>query len=540
MYGAVIGHFHAHSLLYGVLVVTLVPAYLILHQLVLKPRFFSTLRNVPGPPLADPILSHFETIIQCESGIPMREWAKQYGPVVRTVGPVGRERLMFMKPEALHQILVKDWLDYPRPRFLRNLFELVTGYGLLTVTGDEHRQMRKAMNPAFSVPHLIAQTGMLYGPIYELIDILGNELDSTETGAKILPMYDWLSKATLDIICETAFGYKTDSLRNPHNELAEAYERLKDLQSGVNLGRAMFLMSIPGLTRLFNSEWAYNHRHWFEKAEFLSPVSPLIESMHTIRVISTRMLEEKVKESIELSSDTEAKRDFMSILVRARRAELADDKSNYAMSDEAMKNQVLTFLGAGHETTASGLTWALWLLANDPQSQRRLREEVTSVITVNPSLDYRTLRDLKWLNCVVMEGLRVLPPVPVAVRVAAKTGHIQDTLVPEGTMIYIPIRALNTWKATWGEDAEEFRPSRWLELPKEYDPTFALFSFITGPHACIGRNMSIIEMKAVLACLIANFEFEPAYPGQTIKPEATITMKPTDGMPLRLRRVVHA
>lgn len=107
--------------------------------------------------------------------MPQMRWVKEYGSVVRTVGPVGLERIMFTKPEALHRILVTEWLDNPRvrpliclrflrginhlpkPAFMRHFLALVTGYGLLTVTGNEHKQMRKAMNPAFSIPNLTAR-----------------------------------------------------------------------------------------------------------------------------------------------------------------------------------------------------------------------------------------------------------------------------------------------------------------------------------------------------------------------------------------------
>lgn len=88
--------------------------YKAVHRLYLWPRFLSPLKNVPGPPLGNIFVGQSPTIIKNETGIPQREWVKQYGPVVRIVGPVGIERLIFMKPEALHQILVKDWLDYPR------------------------------------------------------------------------------------------------------------------------------------------------------------------------------------------------------------------------------------------------------------------------------------------------------------------------------------------------------------------------------------------------------------------------------------------
>ncbi|GLB37392.1 putative cytochrome p450 [Lyophyllum shimeji] len=528
-----------HNLSLALLVLSGTGAYLIFHRLILYPYFLSPVRHLPGPPLGHPIYGQFPAIINGEAGIPQREWVKEHGPVVRAVGPIGIERLIFMKPEALHKILVSDWVDYPRPGFMRDILGLTAGFGLLTVTGNEHKQMRKFMNPAFSIPSLMAQTDMYYDPIESLINTLQSQIASEthpEDGKEFM-MYEWMSKVTLDIICETAFGYRTDSLHNPHNELAEAYEKLLNMQSGRNLARFIAIMVIPGVTRFLQSEWAYRHRHWFTYFESLAPIAVLLDSMHRIKQISATILAEKMRDSPVTSSDTEAKRDVMSLLVRARKADMEKDKGAYAMSDNAIMEQVLTFLGAGHETTASGLAWTLWLLANDQESQARLRDEVTPLLADNPRPDYRSLKDLRWLDCVVMESLRVLPPVPMTFRSAEKTDYIDGVLVPKGTIFYIPIRVVNTWKAMWGEDAEEFRPSRWLNLPKAYNPSSSVLTFIAGPHACIGKTMAIIEMKAVLASLIANFEFEPAYAGQVAQPTAAVTMKPKDNMPLRVRRV---
>ncbi|EKM75454.1 hypothetical protein AGABI1DRAFT_132240 [Agaricus bisporus var. burnettii JB137-S8] len=509
--------------------------YLAVHRLIIWPYLLSPLRHLPGPPTGHLLFGQSRLILKSEPGIPQREWVKEYGPVVRLVGPVGIERLIFTNPEVLQQILVKDWLQYPRPGFLRHILGLVAGYGLLTVTGDEHRQMRRAMNPAFSIPNLMSQTYMYWESIDGLVELLKTEVGSTPEG-KVVQIYDWMSKVTLDIICETAFGYKADTLHNPHNELSVAYEKLIALQSGPNIARLILLMVIPGSPRFLASKWAYRHRELFDYLPtFFYGISTLVGSMYKIRRLSKQLLQDKLQEAAHVS-DIDAKRDIMSILVRAQKAE-KEGRDGYKMTDQAMMDQVLTFLGAGHETTASGLTWTLWLLANDKESQRKLREELRPVMADNPHPDYRTLKDLKWLDCVVMESMRVMPPVPLTVRIAKETGVIDGIVIPKGTMFYIPIRVVNTWKVIWGEDAEEYHPERWLNLPKTYNSMFSLLSFIAGPHACIGKTMAINEMKAVLSGLIVNFEFEPAYEGQKAKPAAAITMKPTDGMPLRVRRV---
>src|SRR6188768_4488010 len=102
----------------------------LLYRLVLYPRFFSPLRHIPGPPLGHPITGQFGAILRGEAGIPQREWVKQYGPVVRVVGPVGIERLIFMTPEAIHKILVSDWVEYPRVRLISFPYSFLTLHSL--------------------------------------------------------------------------------------------------------------------------------------------------------------------------------------------------------------------------------------------------------------------------------------------------------------------------------------------------------------------------------------------------------------------------
>ncbi|KAI0259303.1 cytochrome P450 [Gloeopeniophorella convolvens] len=483
----------------------------------LYPRYFSPLRGVPGPPLAGWLLGHFPELTFGEPGV-------KYGPVVRLVGPVGRERIVLLEPQALQRMLVADWIDFPRPKFLRDILGLVAGYGLLTVTGDEHRQMRRAMNPAFSIPSLMAQTDMYFDSTETLVDLIKEQLDRLPDPSKgtVMKMYPWMSKVTLDIICDAAFGYHSNSLRDPHNELATAYEDLIDLQSGLNLARFSALVSIPGMPALLQSALGHRIRNAFLPFRpILGPAATLIDTTHRIRAVSRAILAEKLADAAALGAeDTSTKKDIMSLLVRARRGA----KGAHALSDNALVDQVLTFLGAGHETTASGLSWTLFLLATHPAAQAELRAEVAPIFAAHAARpDYRALKDLKVLDSVVMESLRLLPPVPMTLREAARGGWLEGTYVPRGTLFQIPIRAINTWAPTWGPDAEAFRPARWLDGSA---PARAggMLSFLAGPHACIGRTMSISEMKAVLAALVAHFAFAPAREGQVARPTAAVTM----------------
>ncbi|KAF7776585.1 hypothetical protein Agabi119p4_4978 [Agaricus bisporus var. burnettii] len=486
------------------LVAYLAVAYLFcatFYRLVLRPYFLSPLCSLPGPPSENIFMGDYREMVVHEPHQALGKWAKRYGAAVHMVGPLGVERLMILKPEALHHIMAKDWLQYPRPAFLRNILGLVSGYGLLTATGDEHRQIRKALNPAFTLSNLMAQSDMYWESIDGLVELLEAKSEVVENGA-VISVYEWMSKVTLDILCETAFGYKADTLHDPHNELGLAYHKFAGLQTATNFFKLMVGMTVlPGFPCLLASNWAYRNRKVFDYIPLLSGLSTMIGSLYEIRRISKKLLDEKLREA-DFASNEDGKRDVMSVLTRARKAEEQNISPGcYGMNEQVMIDQVasLTVLGAGHGTIAAGLTWALWLLANHKESQKKLRQELEPLMGSGSRPDFRELKDLKWLDCVVMESLRVMPPVPVTVRIAKETGTVDGIVIPQGTLIYIPIRAVNTCTATWGEDAEEFCPERWLNLPKAYHPSYSFLSFFAGPHTCIGKTMAIYEMKAILA-----------------------------------------
>jgi cytochrome P450 len=170
-------------------------------------------------------------------------------------------------------------------------------------------------------------------------------------------MFCVVGKVTLDIICDTAFGYKTDCLHNPANELAVAFEQLLDLQSGDDMARLVAGISIPGVAHLLASDWLYRHRALVGKIPTLRNVELLIDSMHRIRKISREILRAKTADLSVPLDDMSTKQDIMSLIVRAHKAELDANPVAEVISDKAMVDQVLNILITGHEPVALGLTW---------------------------------------------------------------------------------------------------------------------------------------------------------------------------------------
>ena len=205
---------------------------------------------------------------------------------------------------------------------------------------------------------------------------------------------------------------------------------------------------------------------------------------------------------------------------------------------------MMTFLAAGHETTASSFTWAVCMLCQRPEMQTRLREEVQSHLEVSLDRDAKNaitpseIDDLPYLNAICNEILRLFPPVPLLYRVAAENNTILGQYIPKGTAIILPPWAVNANKELWGNDASEFDPERWMRPGTAHtggaDSNYSFLTFLHGPRSCIGQGFAKSELACLLAAWVATFETRPAEPdyvpqvhhGLTVRPkEFTVTLK---------------
>lgn len=205
--------------------------------------------------------------------------------------------------------------------------------------------------------------------------------------------------------------------------------------------------------------------------------------------------------------------DVLSLLLRAN----IKAEAPWRLSDDMLCNQITNILGAGHETTSSGVCWTLWVLANNLSEQQILREACQSVYESTEHPDWSQIKSIDYLDWVVLESLRLHPPTPRVARVATQSSFIDGVYIPKGTKLLVSNAATNRDELTWGKNSNDFVPSRWnpTSLPNNYDPRFSMMTFLAGPHACIGRQMAMMEMKAVLARLITQYNF-------TVAPEQLI------------------
>lgn len=224
--------------------------------------------------------------------------------------------------------------------------------------------------------------------------------------------------------------------------------------------------------------------------------------------------------------------------------------SEVSFTETEMVEQLLTFLAAGHETTAAALAWAIFACCKYPEMEQRLREEIWANIdgtawdagndVTVPDTD---LAKLTYLQAFCNEVLRVWPPVPQTVREAARDTTLDGHFIPKGTQFIIAPWATNTAKALWGPDAADFRPERWLESPTGgCKSNYANTTFLAGPRSCIGSGFAKGEFQCLVTAWVGRFETRFAKDGENWKePRVSfiggISAKPKPGWKVKVKSV---
>ena len=190
------------------------------------------------------------------------------------------------------------------------------------------------------------------------------------------------------------------------------------------------------------------------------------------------------------------------------------------------------------------MTWACYEMCKNLSIQDRVRDEVRTHL---PSIDSDSkvtaemLDKCQYLHAVCMEVLRLHPPVPLTLRETARPTTILGQYVPKGTKIIPSVSAANTSTSQWGEDANEFKPDRWMGPRKANNggavSNYSFLTFLHGPRSCIGQSFAKAEFECLLGSLVGRFEFELKNPEAEIKIQGGITSKPKGGLPIKLKVV---
>ena len=216
--------------------------------------------------------------------------------------------------------------------------------------------------------------------------------------------------------------------------------------------------------------------------------------------------------------------DLVDLLLKARDPETGRD-----MADADVVNNLITFITAGHETTAVALTWTLWLLAKDLAAQQRVHDEIVAIAGAAP-IAATHVEQLFYCRQVFQEAMRLFPPAPSIGRAPKAAMRLGGEALTPRTEVYIPIFALHRNLRLW-DNPNAFDPDRFAPEQANGRSRYAFMPFGGGPRVCIGASFAMIEATVILATLVRAFRFRPVA-GHKPKPVAKLTLRPVGGMPL--------
>ncbi|AEO54044.1 hypothetical protein MYCTH_2296119 [Thermothelomyces thermophilus ATCC 42464] len=497
-------------------------AYWVIWRGWLYPIYFSSLRHVPTVP-GFPLWGQFIPIIFEECGIPQRRWHRQHGPIIRYFFPFGCERLSIANDTSIRHLTVKNPYNFPKPVRAKLWMVRILGEGVLLAEGADHVYQRKTLTPGFSISAIRTFTPVFWEKALLMADLQRRQLDVTGKSSAPLEVLEWLNRCTLDIIGMAGFGYDIDSLREAALPLRHAYRLVFnfDLASRILHGAQAFFPSTKHIPAQMNRD------------------------METARGIIMDEATRIIKDKLEEAERVPTAKDILALIAQENLKLKA--KGEAGLSFETMRDQIMTFLGAGHDTTATGVTWTIHLLSIHPQVQTRLRDEIREHMPFlfDPDWTYdrsMTLTDpdrLPYLDNVCRESLRYIPPIPMTVRQSVADDVIDGYKVPAGTVVYMLANAINRMEWFWGDDADTFDPDRWDKLPETAVPN-AFMTFLQGPRGCLGRKFAEVEMKVLLCVLLSRWEFSRDYTAED--PEDwkmwRLVLRPRNGLAVVAKPVI--
>ncbi|SCV68130.1 BQ2448_251 [Microbotryum intermedium] len=519
------------ALVQAMLVLLLSSILYLFYTVIVQPR--QNLKTIPHPPVTSVIVGNLDRIIAEPPGVPHKEWARQYPGVFKYRGFLGEDRLCVTDPVALSHVLVQNGYRYPKPSEVRGNLSRILGKGLLFAEGDDHKRQKRIMNPAFSPSALRDLLPTFFESSYKLRDRWIGLIDTTESdalafsssekadeyansheeGEVMLEVTKWLSRLTLDIIGMAGFGYDFGALSGQKNELGDAFQLM--LSGGGAIQKTIPLLQIVIgriLGRLATALPIVNVAKYIPNKR----VQAVRKGFETMDSESRKIVEEKKRE-LEKDGGAAAlggRKDLMTLLLKSN---LGEAKAK--MSDAELQGQMTTFILAGHETMQSKL-------------RREIREARAHAAAEYGRQELNTddLNGLAYLDAVCREVLRFEPPVSLTIRSASEDDSIplgtpvkatngkmiSSVEVKKGQILVVSIAAINTNPAVFGDDAEEFKPERWLVKEGEQGWITGntgvysnMMTFLAGSRACIGYRFSLLELKAIASVLIDSFSFSP-------------------------------
>jgi cytochrome P450 len=442
------------------------------------------------PPLAKglPLVGNFFDFQRDSFGF-MTDELPKYGDVVRVrVGPL--QAYVVSHPDDVEYVLRGNHRNFIKNKGGQKVLAQVLGQGLVTSAGDLWRRQRRLAQPAFQLEQIEKYSTVMVAYAKTMLD--GWRPGQTRN------IHADMMGLTLEVVAQTLF---TASVGDKAARVGKALDAVMKYWAGIG---AMFRW------------WKY------------LPTPGAIRFRRAVRDLDSIILDTVAQRRASGSGPE----DLLNRFLNAR------DEDGSRMSDRQLRDEMVTLLLAGHETTAVALTFCIYLLATNPGADARLAAELDEVLGGEPPAaeDIPRLRYTEW---VVKEAMRLYPPVPSVGREAVADCEIGGYRIPKGAQIAVVQWMTHRDKRWFGEDADKFRPERWDNDFAKRIPRCAYYPFVDGPRICIGMHFAMMEAVLMLATLASRYRLELA-PGYTLKIFSSVTIRPKGGMPMVLHDRRHS
>ncbi|KAJ0007481.1 hypothetical protein Pint_30701 [Pistacia integerrima] len=396
--------------------------------------------------------------------------------------------------DVVKEISTCTSLDLGKPSYQQKERGPLLGKGILTSSGHVWLHQRKLLAPHLYMDKVKGMMNLISDSTINLLNSWKTIIE-TEGGIADIKIDDYVRNFSKDVISRACFG-------SYYSRGDEIFQKLRSLQE--NMSRKSLSKGVPGMRHLPTKS---NRDAWALEKE--------------IRNLILQVTKER-----EMESTNQERQDLLKIITEgAKNMKLGQEASRQFIVDNC-KNIYM----AGYETTAVSATWCLMLLASHQEWQDRVRAEVLQVCEGRiPDSDM--LRQMKQLNMVIHEALRLYPPVVVVSREALKDMRFGNIDIPKGINIWTLVLTLHTDPEIWGADAYEFKPDRFVngitgacKLPHVYTP------FGVGPRVCLGQNLAMVELKMLVALILSNFSFSIS-PKYTHSPAIRVGYRATTWTP---------
>lgn len=414
----------------------------------------------------------------------------------------GTPVFIIRNPDHARHVLVTSQDNYAKGIDYKILAVLL-GQGLITNLDQEHWQkQRRLVQPLFARRHLAPMGTHMTDATADWLDALerahgdGQEL---ELGAAMMEL-------TLDVVVRALFGASIDrrSVETVGDAMTDVLRAAQANFRVIGLFRALSRLPRVTFEDLLHLRWRHRARADRAAASLDQVVDRLIDGAQA-----------KGAEGDDL----------LSLLLSAR------DEHGEAMSRQQVRDEVITFLAAGHETTANAMTWMWLALSRNPAARKRLQDEVDTVLQGRVPT-FEDLDRLPWTQACLEEAMRLYPPVPAVSRMARADDEIDGIRIPAGSVTvvfpYLIHRNPDIWPNPEGFDPERFMPDATKGRHKQ-----AFMPFGAGRRICVGNGFALMEGVLLAAMTAQRFSFD-LQPGVAVTREFAITLRPRDGLPVKV------